>query len=83
MTPLLSASGLEFLPWDDPLFLALVALVVASELLIPAWVYYDATKRGLDAAIWLQVTILPVINVLGLLAYLSARKSETADGIDE
>ena len=79
------AATVELLPRTDPLTLVLIVLVV-MELLIPTWVYYDAKKREMDAAVWFHASLVPAFNVFGLLGYLATRKSRSAaggDGADE
>ena len=68
------AATVELLPRTDPLTLVLIVLVV-TELLIPTWVYYDAKKREMDAAVWFHASLVPALNVFGLLGYLATRKS--------
>ncbi|WP_178916246.1 hypothetical protein [Natronomonas gomsonensis] len=44
------------------------------ELLVPAWLYYDIRKRGGDR-VWLHASVMPVVNLLAVAAYVSERKT--------
>ena len=60
-------------PYDRSLRLAAAAFF-AVELLIPLAVFLDARGReGVDE-IWVHVSAMPIVNVVGLLGYLDARK---------
>jgi hypothetical protein len=50
---------------------ALAALLV--EAAIPAYVFVDARRRGIDG-VWVHVAALPVVNVVGVAAYLLERE---------
>jgi hypothetical protein len=57
-------------------FLVLAFLTV--ELLVPAWVYYDIRRRGDEAdRVWLHASVMPVVNLLVVLAYLAERDAKT------
>ncbi|MFC6724436.1 hypothetical protein ACFQE1_08630 [Halobium palmae] len=48
---------------------------VGIELVIPAWVLYDIRRRSDEPdPIWIHAVAVPVVNVLGLIAYLEDRK---------
>jgi hypothetical protein len=44
------------------------------ELLVPAWLYYDIRKRGGDR-VWLHASVMPVVNLLAVAAYVSERNA--------
>lgn len=53
--------------------LRLVALVVTLvELVVPVYVLVDSRRRGIDG-VWVHVAVLPLVNVVGLAAYLMER----------
>jgi hypothetical protein len=56
--------------------LALAFLTV--ELLVPAWVYYDIRRRGEEEdRVWLHASVMPVVNLLVVLAYLAEQDAKT------
>jgi len=59
-------------PFDRSLRIAALAFF-AVELLIPLAVYLDMRGRESVDEIWLHVSAMPVVNVVGLLGYLDAR----------
>ena len=54
--------------------------VLAIQVLIPLFVYFDIRRRpnGSDP-IWIHVAAMPVLNIFGLIAYLEDR-SRTQNG---
>jgi hypothetical protein len=50
------------------------------ELLVPAWVYYDLRRRGAadEQGVWLHASVMPVVNLLAVVAYLAERDAKTA-----
>lgn len=57
---------------------AVVFLTV--ELLIPLWVYVDLRRRpDTSSTFWVHVTAMPVINLIGFIAYLHERKREQTE----
>ncbi len=48
-------------------------LFLLLELLIPLAVYLDMRRRGRIEPAWLHVAAAPLLNLLGLVAYLSRR----------
>jgi hypothetical protein len=44
------------------------------ELLVPAWLYYDIRKRDGDR-VWLHASVLPLVNLLAVGAYISERNA--------
>jgi len=53
---------------------------LALELLIPVGVYLDVRWNALDMDhVWVHAAAMPVINVVGLIAYLEARKRATEE----
>ncbi|MUV87857.1 hypothetical protein GJ631_15175 [Natronomonas sp. CBA1123] len=44
------------------------------ELLVPAWLYYDIRKRGGDR-MWLHASVMPIVNLLAVAAYISERNA--------
>jgi hypothetical protein len=70
---LLAGGGvLASLSWG--LRTALLAFLTV-ELLVPLWVYRDL-RRFPDraSALWVHATVVPVVNLLGLAAYLAERR---------
>jgi hypothetical protein len=57
-----------------PELLLIVTLVVWVAMLI--WVYRDATRRGMNAMLW--VVIVFFLHLLGLVVYLVARGTGTS-----
>jgi hypothetical protein len=55
---------------------ALVSLVFASMIFLTAYVYQDAKRRGMNAAVWMLVCIVffPAYLVLGFIIYLLVRE---------
>lgn len=55
--------------------LRLVAVgVLAIELLIPLFVYFDIRRSPNNPdAIWMHVAAMPLLNIFGLMAYLADR----------
>jgi hypothetical protein len=48
---------------------------LASELLVPLGVSVDVRRRGGDVdPVWVHAAALPLVNVVGLLAYLEDRR---------
>ncbi|MFT4885569.1 MAG: hypothetical protein ACI8U4_003095 [Natronomonas sp.] len=47
---------------------------LSVELLVPAWLYYDIRKRDGDR-VWLHASVLPVVNLLAVAAYISERNA--------
>lgn len=48
---------------------------LAVELLVPAWLYYDIRKRDGDR-VWLHASVMPVVNLLAVAAYLAERDAK-------
>jgi hypothetical protein len=62
----------------SPTVRLLVLAFLAVELLVPAWVYYDIRRRGEEAdRVWLHASVMPVVNLLVVLAYLAERDAKT------
>lgn len=64
------------------LLLILLPLMFGIPVLVGVYVYHDAKKRGMNAALWLLITLLTPI-FLGLVIYLLVREAplpEFADG---
>lgn len=53
---------------------AAIAGLLAVELLIPAWVYYDLRRSDAEDTFWVHVAAMPVLNLFGLFAYLQDRE---------
>ncbi|MEF8808685.1 hypothetical protein [Natronomonas sp.] len=50
---------------------------LAVELLVPAWVFYDVRRRGAtDDRVWVHASVMPVVNLLAVLAYLAEREAD-------
>jgi hypothetical protein len=56
-----------------PELLVIVALAVWIALLV--WVYRDATRRGMNGALWVVVVFF--LHLIGLVIYLVVRGSRT------
>lgn len=54
---------------------ALMALAIASVVLMAVWVYRDAKSRGLEAGVWTLVVVV-VPSLMGLLLYLLVGRRE-------
>jgi hypothetical protein len=53
---------------------------VTVETLIPLWVYLDSRRRqGGPDTIWVHAAAMPVVNLVGLLAYLEERRRTRDD----
>jgi hypothetical protein len=53
---------------------------VAVELAIPLWVYYDLRRAPEGtSALWVHAAVMPVLNLLGLVAYLAERRRRRAE----
>lgn len=60
------------------------AAFLAVEMLIPLVVYVDLLRRPDDPDLeWMHATIMPVVNVLGAVAYLEERRRRLEDGSNE
>jgi uncharacterized membrane protein len=56
---------------------ALALGFVVIELLVPLWVFLDVRRRTDDPdRVWIHVAAMPIINLLGLAAYLADRSRE-------
>lgn len=64
----------------SPTVRLLVLAFLAVELLVPAWVYYDIRRRGGAAdRVWLHASVMPVVNLLAVLAYLAERDARSEE----
>lgn len=61
-------------PW---LRLLALVLVVAFGV-APLWVYYDV-RRAEDSTEWVHIAILPLVNLVGLAAYLHHRRQRSEE----
>ncbi len=59
-------------PFDRSLRLGMLAFLTV-ELLIPLYVALDLRGREDVGEIWLHVSAMPVVNLVGLLGYVEAR----------
>jgi hypothetical protein len=59
---------------------AAVAAFLVVELAIPLWVYYDLRRapEGMSP-LWVHAAVMPVLNILGLVAYLSERNRRRSE----
>ena len=61
-----------------------VLVFLAVEMLIPLVVYADLLRRPDDPDLeWVHATIMPVVNVLGAVAYFEERRRKLEGGSDE
>ncbi|MDS0281200.1 hypothetical protein [Haloarcula onubensis] len=59
----------------SPVLRLALLLVVLTEILVPLAVYVDVARRTDDPDwVWVHAATMPVVNLLGLLAYLDDRK---------
>jgi len=59
---------------DVPRSRRLVALaVLVVEAAVPSWILFDVRGHDVDT-VWVHVAAMPLVNLLGLLAYLDERK---------
>lgn len=64
--------------WDFGNWLMVSVLVL--QVVVPLWVYYDASKQGFDNPVeWMGVSAIPALNLLGVIAYLHKRRSRQTD----
>ena len=63
-------AGFNVLFWVLIVFIIIGAVALQIYMLI--WVYKDAKKRNMDAAIWLLIVI--VLGIIGLIIYLIIRE---------
>lgn len=62
-------------PTIDPFLRGAALLVVLVELAVPLAVYADVRRRSDDPdPVWVHAAMMPVANVLGLVAYLEDRR---------
>jgi hypothetical protein len=67
---------------EDPVVAALLSadavllFTLAFDALAVAWVYRDASKRGMNAVAW--AAAVAALDVVGLAAYLAARRGRSA-----
>ena len=67
------SSGL--FPAIGPLVRGTLLLLVVLELAVPLAVYVDIRRRPDDPdPVWVHAAMMPVINILGLVAYLEDRQ---------
>ena len=61
--------------------LRLAALaVLAVELLIPAYVFYDTRRSGLETSeVWVHAAAMPVISLFALAGYVDERRRATRE----
>lgn len=51
---------------------------VAVELLIPAYVWYDSRRSGLETSeVWVHAAAMPVISLFALVGYVDERRRAT------
>jgi hypothetical protein len=69
--------GGSFLADSSRLVRALALGFVLIEVLVPLWIYVDIRRRTDDPdRVWIHVAAMPIINLLGLAAYLADRSRE-------
>lgn len=61
-----------------PALRAVAALVAATFAVAPLWVFYDVYRADDDYA-WVHVVVLPLVNLIGLAAYLHHRRQRAAE----
>jgi len=62
-------------PSLGPVIRVAVLSVVLLELAVPLAVYVDVRRRTDDPdPVWVHAAMMPVVNILGLVAYLEARE---------
>lgn len=60
--------------FSRPLRLAALAFV-AVELLIPAYVFYDSRRSGIETSeMWVHAAAMPVISLFALVGYVDERR---------
>ena len=60
----------------EPFFLAALA-IGGVQLGIALWMFRDAQRRGVgEPIVWFYATIVPIIGLIGLVAYLLYRPTE-------
>ncbi|MBS7248444.1 MAG: PLDc N-terminal domain-containing protein [Candidatus Jordarchaeales archaeon] len=60
----------EFLAFG--IWLAVVIGLIILDIVIAVWVYRDAKRRGMEAALWLLIVLLT--GLIGLIIYLIVRE---------
>ena len=59
----------------------LIAVIIIIELIIGFYVYRDATRRGMRAALWVVISVISV--PVGLIVYMLIRKKYPHNDIDD
>ena len=68
-----TAGATSVFPGLSPRLRAAALAFAAIELVIPLWVFFDVRRTG-ARAVWVHAAAMPLVNILGLAAYLVHRR---------